>query len=108
VRELGFEDPLELGGWIKSPEVVKAALPLPRAKGEAGAYKFDVKKLESNLFKQKVKEKNRKYSSSYRERSSGARLAKMRALRLAEEGEEGDGRGQAQLLYESDRFAKDL
>jgi hypothetical protein len=32
----------------------------------------------------------------------------MRALRLAEEGEEGDGRGQAQLLYESDRFAKDL
>jgi hypothetical protein len=49
VRELGFEDPLELGGWIKSAEVVKAALPLPRAKGEAGAYKFDVKKLESNL-----------------------------------------------------------
>jgi hypothetical protein len=32
----------------------------------------------------------------------------MRALRLAEEGEEGDGRGQARLLYESDRFAKDL
>ena len=34
--------------------------------------------LKVNFSNQKVKEKNREYSRSYRERSSGARLAKRR------------------------------